>query len=77
MGYIQYMGVGSGGKEGAVPSLPPWIFIHGTDIVDTSLTVVFFGLFLLFFDLFFPLSPWKLKCSAGARVFKVEGLNLK
>jgi len=33
------MGVGSVG-QGA-----PWIFIHGTDIVDRGLIVLFFGLF--------------------------------
>jgi len=32
-----------------------WIFIHGTDIVDRDLIVLFFGLFLLF--LFFSLAP--------------------
>jgi len=26
----------------------PWIFKHGTNIVDRSLKVLFFGLFLLF-----------------------------
>jgi len=31
----------------------PWIFIHGTDIVNKGLIVLFFGLFLLFFGLFF------------------------
>jgi len=31
---------------------PPWIFIHGTDIVDRGLIVLFFGLFLLFFGRF-------------------------
>jgi len=35
------MGVDSGG-QGAVP---PWIFIHGTDIVGRGLIVLFFGLF--------------------------------
>jgi len=40
-------------------AVDPWIFIHGTDIVDRGLIVLFFGLFLLFFDLFSvaPLSP--------------------
>jgi len=57
---MQNMGVGSGGQEGAVP---PWIFIHGTYIVDRGLIVLFFGLYLLFFGLFcyfsvfFPSSP--------------------
>jgi len=27
---------------------PSWIFIHGTDMVDRGLIVLFFGLFLLF-----------------------------
>jgi len=45
------MGVGSEGqgKEGPCPT---WIFIHGTNIVDRGLKVLYFGLFLLFFDLF-------------------------
>jgi len=34
------MGVGSGGGS----AVAPWIFIHGTDIVDRGLIVVFFGL---------------------------------
>jgi len=33
------MGVGSKGRA------PPRIFIHGTDIVDRGLIVLFFGLF--------------------------------
>jgi len=24
---------------------PPWIFVHGTDIIDKGLIVLFFGLF--------------------------------
>jgi len=36
---------------------PPWIFIHGTDIVDRGLIVLFFGLFLLFFGFFFVALP--------------------
>jgi len=39
------MGVGRGGKG---RPCPPWIFIHGTNIVDKGLKV----LFLLFFGLF-------------------------
>jgi len=39
------MGVGSGGQEGHGP---PWIFIHGTNIVDRGLKVLFFGLFFRF-----------------------------
>jgi len=35
------MGVGSGGQG----ACPPWIFIHGTNIVDRDLKVLFFGLF--------------------------------
>jgi len=37
---------------------PPWIFIHGTNIVDRGLKVLFFGVFKLFFgayQLFFGL----------------------
>jgi len=39
------------------PWPPPWIFKHGTNIVDRGLKVLFLGLFLLFFGLFsvFPL----------------------
>jgi len=46
---IAAMGVGSRGKGSHGPN---WIFIHGTDIVDRGLKVLFFGLFLLFFGLF-------------------------
>jgi len=49
------MGVGSG-EQGA---LPPWIFKHGTNIVDRGLKVVFFDLFLLFFGLFSVGPLWK------------------
>jgi len=52
------MGVGSGGREGEGP-WTPWIFIHGTNIVDRSLKVIFFGVFLLFFDLFSVAPPPK------------------
>jgi len=45
---LKAMGVG----RGAVP--PPWIFKHGTNIVDRGLEVLFFGLFFLFLG-FFPL----------------------
>jgi len=31
--------------------------MHGTDIVDRGIIVLYFGLFLLFFSLFFPLPP--------------------
>jgi len=30
----------------------PWVFIHGTDIVNKGLIVLFFGLFCYFFGLF-------------------------
>jgi len=50
---------------------PPWIFIHGTNIVNKGLIVIFFGLFLLFFGLFLhcPPSPWKRNNSAILRSF--------
>jgi len=48
------MDVGSVRQGGDVA--PPWIFIHGTDIVDRGLIVLFFGL-LLFFGLFPLPSP--------------------
>jgi len=44
---------------------PPWIFIHGTNIADRGLKVLFFGVvFLLFFGLFFrcPHPLWKFFC---------------
>jgi len=50
------MGVGSGGQGVPCPP-PPWIFIHGTNIVDRGLKVLFFGLFLLFFGLFAVAPP--------------------
>jgi len=50
------MGVGSGGQGGRGP---PWIFKYGTNIVDKSLKVLFLGLFLLFFGLFFRWPPLK------------------
>jgi len=43
------------GAGRAVPS--PWIFKHGTNIVDRGLKMLFFRPFLLFFGLFFPLPP--------------------
>jgi len=43
------MGVGSGEQW---EPWPPWIFKHGTNIVNRRLKVLFFGLFLLFFGLF-------------------------
>jgi len=65
------MGVGSGGQGGAVPL--PWIFKHGTNIVDRGLKVLFFGLFLLFF---FPLAP-RTKFSADALVQMQQSLVSK
>jgi len=38
------MGVGSGGQGGRGH---PWIFIHGTGIVDRGLIMLFFGLCFL------------------------------
>jgi len=46
------MGVGSGVRGG---NGPIWIFIHGTDIVDKGLTV----LFLISFFVAHPLPPRK------------------
>jgi len=49
------MGVASGGRG----TTPIWIFIHdihGTDIVDRGLIVLFFGLFCNF-SVFFPSPP--------------------
>jgi len=43
------MDVGRGGQEGRAP---PWIFKHGTNIVDRGVKVLIFGLFLLFFGIF-------------------------
>jgi len=40
------MGVGSGGQGGH----GPWIFKHGTNIVNRGLKVLFFGLFCYFSD---------------------------
>jgi len=45
---VDAMGVGSGG-------VGPWIFIHGPDIVNRGLIVLFFDLCLLF-SVFFPLA---------------------
>jgi len=39
------MGVGSGGRGGGKGAVLLWIFIHGTDIVDRGLIVLFFDLF--------------------------------
>jgi len=45
------MGVGSGGQ------CPTWIFIHGANMVDRDLKVLFFGLFCCFYGLFFVAPP--------------------
>jgi len=50
------MGVGSGGQGGG-GVVHPWIFIHGTNVVDRGLKVLFFGQFLLFFGLFSVAPP--------------------
>jgi len=42
---------------------PPWILIHGTNIVDKVLMVLFFGLFSV------PPPPWKRLSSAIFRFF--------
>jgi len=36
--------------------MAPWIFIHGTDVINKGLIVLFFGLFC-YFSIFFPLLP--------------------
>jgi len=36
---------------------PPRIFVHGTNIVDKGLKVLFFGFFFAIFDLFFRCPP--------------------
>jgi len=46
-------------QRGAGEPWPSWIFIHGTNIVDRGLKVLFFVLFLLFFGLFSVVLPWK------------------
>jgi len=59
--FVTFMGVGSGGRGSRAP--PPWIFMHGTNILDRGLKVLFFGVFcyfsvfLLFFDLFSVVPP--------------------
>jgi len=47
------MFMGSGGQEG----VPPWIFIHGTDIVERGLIVLFLGIFFRCLP-----RPWKFFC---------------
>jgi len=61
------MVVGSGGEGGRSS---PWIFIHGKNIVDRSLKVLFFCLFCYFSVFFFiaPL-PWKRLNNAVFRYF--------
>jgi len=49
------MGVGNGGQ--GKRAHPLQIFVHGTNIIDKSSKVLFFGVFSLFFGLFFPLPP--------------------
>jgi len=39
--------------------VPPWIFKHGTNIVDRGLNVLFFGLFYYFLVFFSVAPPWK------------------
>jgi len=51
------MDVGSEGQGG----LGPWIFMHGTDIIDRGLIVLFFCLFC-YFSVFFPLAPQETFC---------------
>jgi len=52
------MGVGSEGQGGPCPS--PLYFIHGSNIVDRGLKVLFFDLFCYFSVLFFVGLPlWK------------------
>jgi len=69
---IRVMGVDSGGQGGPCPA---WIFIHGTDIVDRGLNVLFFGLFsavspgrglIMLFSIFFrsPLPPGNFSADA-------------
>jgi len=61
------------GDKGPYPSPPPGIFIHGRNIVDRGLIVLFFGLFsvallpgrglrVLYLVFFFVGSPWKFFC---------------
>jgi len=61
--FICYRPVGTSGKHGrrqrgaGKGPGPPWIFKHGTNIVNRGLKVLFFGHFLLFFGLFFRCPP--------------------
>jgi len=49
----KYMGVGRGRGH----AHPPWIFIHGTDIVDRGLIVLFSNFFAIFRSFFFRWPP--------------------
>jgi len=53
----------------------PWIFIHGTDIVDRGLIVLFFVFFFAIFWSFFPLLPLPGNVSADALAWHLEILN--
>jgi len=57
---VRYQGTWASVAEGRGGRAPPWIFKHGTNIVDRGLKVLFFGLFSVFFPLFPP--PWKIFC---------------
>jgi len=48
---IMDMDVGNGWQGG----VPPWIFIHGTNIVDRGLILLFFDVFAVF-RLFFSIA---------------------
>jgi len=64
-----------GRRQGEV--LAPWIFIHGTNIVDRGLKLLFFGLFLLFCFFFrCPTHPsWKFFCRRPCTLQCVSGLT--
>jgi len=63
------MGVGSGG-QGTMAQ--PWIFIHGTNLVDKGLKVLFFGVF--YFSVFFSVAsifpPPPLKEAFNSAIFR-------
>jgi len=73
------MGVGS---EEAGGAMTPWIFIHGTDIVDRGLIVLFFSIFsvlppeeaVLFFGLFFAIFWSFFRCSPPFPPFSVVSI---
>jgi len=55
---------------GAGEAMAPWISIHGTNIVNKGLIVLFFGLFFAIFrSFFFVGQPWKRLYSAIFLVF--------